>query len=102
LRNQILFKKHKIPIGKESVIEIEFTELFSAPEPSNSIQLDDWISSVKEADDLVLIGCYNNTVQVCNVYGDQLKTFDGHTGAVKAVAWINISQCDFVMHNQCV
>ena len=39
--------------------------------------------------DLVLTGCYDNTVNIWSVSGAKVLVIPGHTQPVKTVAWIN-------------
>ena len=50
---------------------------------------DDWVSSVAVLGDLVLTGCYDNTVNIWSVSGAKVLVIPGHTQPVKTVAWIN-------------
>ena len=49
---------------------------------------DDWVSSVAVRGDLVVTGCYDNTVNIWRVGGGKVLVIPGHTQAVKAVAWL--------------
>ena len=49
---------------------------------------DDWVSSVAVKGELVLTGCYDNTVNIWRVGGGKVLVIPGHTQAVKAVAWL--------------
>lgn len=71
----------------ESVIEIEYTERNPPPEPVDTVTVDDWVSSIRGFNNYILIGCYDNTVQLWNTDGKPLNSFSGHTGSVKAVCW---------------
>ncbi|TSK62675.1 TFIIH basal transcription factor complex helicase XPB subunit [Bagarius yarrelli] len=63
-------------ISTEDVVEIEYVEKFSAPQPEECIMHDDWISSV-EADS-----------EWCEIFWKAKMTVAGHTDVVKDVAWI--------------
>ncbi|RMZ99203.1 Ribosome biogenesis WDR12 [Brachionus plicatilis] len=89
-------------IKVESVIEIEYAERNAAPQPIDSIILDDWVSSIKGLNDLILVGCYDNSVQIWNTSGNQLVLLPGHTGPVKSVAWLNESQVMSSSHDQSI
>ena len=49
---------------------------------------DDWVSSVAVLGDLVLTGCYDNTVNIWSVAGTKTLVIPGHTQPVKTVAWL--------------
>ena len=89
-------------IKVESVIEIEYSERNAAPEPIDSVILDDWISSIKGLKDFILVGCYDNSVQLWNKSGKQLVALSGHTGPVKCVAWFNESKFMSSSHDQSI
>ncbi|CAF1028187.1 unnamed protein product [Brachionus calyciflorus] len=86
----------------ESIIEIEYTERNPAPEPIDSVILDDWVSSIKGLNDLILIGCYDTSVQIWNKTGELIVSLPGHTGPVKSVAWINESKILSSSHDQSI
>ena len=64
----------------------EKVETFSDQVSSNH---DDWVSSVAVLGDLVLTGCYDNTVNIWRVSGAKVLVIPGHNQPVKTVAWIN-------------
>ncbi|XP_066304329.1 ribosome biogenesis protein wdr12-like [Branchiostoma lanceolatum] len=72
----------------ERVVSVEFLLRQPAPEPSTTIQQEDWISSVQGNRDCILSGSYDSTVQVWTRTGQSLVTGTGHTEPVKAVAWV--------------
>jgi len=79
-------------IKTESVIEIEYVERYPPPEPVDTVVVDDWVSSIRGLDDYILLGSYNNTVQIWNRQSKCLAQLPGHTGAVKAVCWVSIDK----------
>lgn len=85
------YLNQKEDFKSEETLEIEYTERYPAPEPIDSVQLDDWISSLRGKSDMILVGCYDNTVQLWTTEGEKLTILPGHNGAVKAVEWIT---CD--------
>jgi len=93
-------------ITAETVIELEYIEKNKPPEPQISVNHDDWVSAVRVCGDLVLTGCYDNTVNIWNVDGEKKLVIPSHVGPVKAVAWVerNDSGATFVStsHDQTV
>ena len=63
------------------------------PEPSKSVNHDDWVAGVACSGDYVLSACYDNTVSIWNkVTGAKLLTSPGHAGPARAVAWVSLDQ----------
>jgi len=75
-------------ISTESVIVLEYVEKCSMPRPDNVSNHDDWVSSCRLNGDLVLTGCYDNTVNIWSLKGEKKLVIPGHEGPVKAVDWI--------------
>ncbi|CAL1535834.1 unnamed protein product [Lymnaea stagnalis] len=75
-------------ISPETVIEIEYVERQTAPRPETSLVHDDWVSCVQGNKNLILCGCYDNTLKLWTRDGKCLTTIPGHSGPVKCVAWI--------------
>lgn len=75
-------------ITGETVIELEYIEKNLPPEPQISVNHDDWVSAVRVCGDLVLTGCYDNTVNIWTIAGQKKLVIPGHVGPVKAVAWV--------------
>lgn len=78
-------------ISFEDVIEIEYVERFPAPEPQDCLLHDDWVSAVETRGTWILTGTYDNTVNLWTVRGEHKLTIPGHSGPVKAVAWIELT-----------
>jgi len=72
----------------ESTIVLEYVEKCQAPKPENAANHDDWVSSCRSYSDLILTGCYDNTVNIWTSSGEKRLVIPGHSGPVKAVDWI--------------
>lgn len=83
------FIKENEDIKTESVIEIEYVERCPPPEPIDTLIIDDWVSSIRGLNKYILVGSYNNNVQIWNIDRECLTKLTGHTGAVKTVDWIS-------------
>jgi len=79
-------------ITPESVITIEFIEKSEPPQPQVSVNHDDWVSAVRVCGDLVLSGCYDNTVNIWSVTGEKKLVIPSHSAPVKAVAWVKVDE----------
>lgn len=79
-------------VTAETVVELEYVEKYQPPAPQASVNHDDWVSACKVADNLILTGSYDNTINIWTVDGQKKLVIPGHNGPVKAVAWIETSQ----------
>jgi len=74
-------------VSAETVLRIEYTLRQDAPELTQSLLHNDWVSSVDILKGKILSGSYDNTVKVWNTNGECLATIEGHTMAVRKVVW---------------
>jgi len=89
-------------ITAETVIELEYIEKNLPPEPQISANHDDWVSSVAVLDNLVLTGCYDNTVNLWTLEGQKTLVIPSHSGPVKAVAWLDEETFVSASHDQTI
>ncbi|KAJ3437871.1 ribosome biogenesis protein wdr12 [Anaeramoeba flamelloides] len=101
----------KLELTGEKIIELEYTNSLSAPEPLGQYNHDDWVSSVhcikrkmrntknsKEANFFVT-GCYDSFVRIWDI-ADQATpkiVIKGHSNAVKSVKWAKKDCNEYVL-----
>ncbi|KAJ9594312.1 hypothetical protein L9F63_014257 [Diploptera punctata] len=76
-------------ISSEVIVEVEYFERVPAPEPYDCLLHDDWVSAVQVRNGWILSGCYDNTLHLWTTKGRHQLTIPGHTGPIKAVAWVS-------------
>lgn len=78
-------------ISGEAIAEIEYVEMIPPPQPKPTCAHQDWVSALAahpSGGGMLLSGCYNNCAYVWDANGRQIAELSGHSGAVKAVAWL--------------
>ena len=61
---------------------------------------DDWVGAVAVYVELVLTGCYDNTVNIWSIYGEKVLVIPSHRGPVKVVTWLDSENFINASHDQ--
>ncbi len=78
----------QIPV--ESVVEVECVLRQISPQPDFSLPHNDWVASVVSCEQLIVTGCYDNSISLWDLRGNPLLTLPtAHTGAVKCLAIVD-------------
>lgn len=86
--NELLEERN---ISFEEVVDVEYVEQHPTPEPMDCLMHDDWVSAVQVRNGWILTGCYDNTLHLWTKAGNHHLTIPGHSGPVKAVAWVSLT-----------
>nr|CAD7438625.1 unnamed protein product [Timema bartmani] len=78
-------------ISSELALDIEYLEHLPPPEPQDCLMHDDWVSAVQVRGSWILAGCYDNTLHLWTTKGKHHLTIPGHSGPIKAVAWVSLN-----------
>ncbi|CDH61013.1 wd repeat domain 12 [Lichtheimia corymbifera JMRC:FSU:9682] len=84
-------------LSTENTLTIEYVESMLPPTSIAAFQHDDWISSVKGKDGLFLTGSYDGMTRLWNSSGECVTTFQGHSNAVKSVAFAHADASEQVI-----
>ncbi|CAL4066605.1 unnamed protein product, partial [Meganyctiphanes norvegica] len=84
-------------LSLEVVLEAEFLETHPPPTPQDSLQHDDWVSTLQCCEEWMATGCYDNTVHLWDLVGlskgkgEQAHklTIPAHRAPVKSLTWVN-------------
>ncbi len=71
-----IFLSNRDDISREIVIDVLYIEQQSPPKPKKNVNHEDWVAGVSALDDLIVSGCYDNTVTIwCRRYKAFLRRY---------------------------
>jgi hypothetical protein len=71
-----IFLSNRDDISREIVIDVLYIEQQSPPKPKKNVNHEDWVAGVSALDDLIVSGCYDNTVTIwCQRYKAFLRRY---------------------------
>lgn len=79
-------------VSFEDSVLVEYLERFPAPEPLDVLLHDDWVSAIEANGDLIITGCYDNSLNLWNMKGEHKLTLTGHEAPIKDVGWISVNE----------
>ncbi|CAG8493140.1 8581_t:CDS:2 [Paraglomus brasilianum] len=72
-------------LSTETTLTLEYVESILPPRELSAFQHDDWISSVKIEQSMIVTGSYDNKIRIWNTSGECKQTFSGHDAPVKSI-----------------
>ncbi|ONH65766.1 Ribosome biogenesis protein YTM1 [Cyberlindnera fabianii] len=76
-------------LSSEAFLTVEYTRAVLPPSYLASFNNEDWVSSLDIGYGRILSGSYDGIVRTWDMSGKVQKQYAGHSGAIKAVAWVS-------------